>query len=90
MGCAFLFVVILLGLTYLFSYKTYSQVTAELAQNALGLIPGKSRILYHLEMEFWTFLGASITILVILISLLFRGEPNNIGSMSGGPYDKAT
>jgi hypothetical protein len=71
----FLIALVLLGVTYFFSFMTYSQMTSELAQNALGVIPGKSRILYYLEMEFWTFLGASLIMLFIFVFVLFTAKP---------------
>lgn len=69
-----LFALVLLGVTYFFGFMTYSQLTTELAQNALGVIPGKSRILYYLELEFWTFLGASLTILLLFVFVLFTAK----------------
>jgi hypothetical protein len=51
----------------LFAFLAYSELTAELAQNALGMIPGKSRILFYLETEFWSFIGVSMAMFGIFI-----------------------
>jgi hypothetical protein len=69
---AFFISLVLLGFTYYFGFMSYSQMTAELAQGALGMTPSKSRILYYLEMEAWTFLGASLTMLSIFIFAIIQ------------------
>jgi hypothetical protein len=64
---AFLVSLILVGLTYYYAFRVFSQLTSELAQNALAIQPGKSRILYYIEMEFWTSLGASLILLFLFV-----------------------
>lgn len=68
---AFLIALVLLGTSYYFSFLTFSRVAAELAQNAIGLEPGKSRVFYYLELEFWTFLGASLIMLFLFTFVVF-------------------
>ena len=34
-----------------YAFQTYAQIAAELAQDALALVPGQSRILYYLQLE---------------------------------------
>jgi hypothetical protein len=63
MGATLFLVLLLLGITYYFAFAAYAQLTSELAQNALGLRPGYSRTLFYLEMEAWSFAGASATML---------------------------
>lgn len=64
---AFLTSFFLLGGTYYFAFRVYSQLAAELAQDALALRPGQSRVLYCLEMEFWCSIGASFILLSIFL-----------------------
>ena len=44
---------------------TYAEMTSELGQNVIGLIAGKSRVLYHLELELMACGAAAILILAI-------------------------
>lgn len=62
----------LLCLTYYWAFRTYAQLTAELAQRALAITPGQSWILYYLELEFWTFLGASVTLFTLALQVFAR------------------
>lgn len=64
---AFFGALVLLGITYYYAFRVYSQLATELSQNALATIPGKSKILYYLEMEFWTALGAAFTLLFLFV-----------------------
>lgn len=57
----------LVSLTLLFGYLSYAELTSELAQSALALLPGRSRVLFFLEMEFWAFLGSALTLGAIFI-----------------------
>jgi len=44
---------------------TYAEMTSELGQNVIGLIAGKSRVLYHLELEVMACGAAAVLILAI-------------------------
>lgn len=44
---------------------TYAEMTTELGQNVIGLIAGKSRVLYYLELEVMACGAAAILILAI-------------------------
>jgi hypothetical protein len=75
-AAAFFISLIFLGLTYYYAFHVYSQLTGELAQNALAIQPGKSRILYYFEREFWTSLGASLILLFLFVFVLFSKKRN--------------
>jgi len=65
---AFLTSFLLLGGTYYFAFRVYSELAGELAQDALALRPGRSKVLYGLEMEFWCSIGASFILLAIFLT----------------------
>jgi hypothetical protein len=65
----------LLCLTYYWAFRTYAQLTSELAQKALAITPGQSWILYYVDLEFWTFLGASVTLFTLALSAFAHGTP---------------
>lgn len=72
-------IVLLLCLTYYYGFATYEQFTAALTQNAFALLPGRSRALYYLEMEFWACLAASIAMFALFVygsSLQVTGSPS--------------
>ena len=73
-GPAFLISLILLGLVYYYAFRVYVQLTGELAQNALAIQPGQSRILYYLQMEFWTSLGSSLVLLFLFVYVFYIGR----------------
>jgi hypothetical protein len=66
---------ILIAFTYVFAFKASAELTAEIAQGALGLRPGASLTFFYLEMEFWSFLVASVTMLSIFAVLIFEKQP---------------
>jgi hypothetical protein len=65
----------LLALAYWYAAHAYSRTAAELAQNALGLKPGYSRILYYFELEFIACATAGVLILLVFADAVTRGEP---------------
>jgi hypothetical protein len=67
----FLLALVLLGSTYYFAFRAYSELTAELAQDALAMKPERSLILYYIELEFWAFLGASMTMFGVFMAAVF-------------------
>ena len=64
---AFLFALVLLGLTYWYAFQTYAEVTSDLAQNVIALTPGKSRVLHYLGLEARAAALAAMILLGILI-----------------------
>ena len=64
---AFFAAACLLVLSFWFATMTYSQVATELAQNLIALVPGRSRVLYYVEMEVTTA-GAAAVLLLALFS----------------------
>lgn len=73
---AFIISLILLGLADYFAFRAYTQLTGELAQNALAMIPEMSKVLYYIEMEFWAFFGSSLILLFIFV-FVFIDRKNN-------------
>lgn len=74
---AYFLTLILLGLTYYFTFRVYSQLTSDLAQNAFAMIPENSRVLYYLEMSFWTSAGSSLILLLIFLFVFIEGNRAN-------------
>ncbi len=73
-GPAFLISLALLGLVHYYAFRVYTQLTAELSQKTLALQPGQSKILYYLEMEFWTSLGTSLILLFLFVYVFYAGK----------------
>ena len=61
-----------LALAYWYAGRVYAEVAAELAQQALGVQPGASRILYWLELEFAASGVAGVLILVVFADAVTR------------------
>ena len=66
-GCAFLVALVQLLAAYYFAFQTYVALTSELAQEVLHLYPGRSEILFNIEMEFWATAGATLVLATILL-----------------------
>ena len=66
---AYFLSLILLALTFYYSFRVYSQLTSDLAQNAFAMTPKTSKVLYYLEMAFWSFASSSSVLLSIFISV---------------------
>jgi hypothetical protein len=73
-GPAFLISLVLLGLVHYYGFRVYTQLITELSQNALAIRPGQSRILYYLQMEFWTSLGTSLILLFLFVYVFYTGK----------------
>jgi len=63
-----------LSLAFWYAARSYVQTTSELAQNALGLSPGASRVLYYIELEFAACAIAGALILLVFADAVTRGR----------------
>lgn len=63
-----------IAVTLLFGYLSYAELASQLSQNALALLPGRSRALFFLEMEFWAFLASAVTLGSIFVFAHAPGE----------------
>ena len=62
----------LLALAYWYAGRVYAEIAAELAQQALGVQPGASRILYWLELEFAASGVAGVLVLLVFADAVTR------------------
>ena len=62
----------LLALAYWYAGRVYAEIAAELAQQALGVQPGASRILYWLELEFAAAGFAGVLVLLVFADAVTR------------------
>jgi len=61
-----------LALAIWYAALAYSQTASELAQDAIGLRPGMSRILYYLQLEFLACAIAGVLILIVFADAVTR------------------
>ena len=64
----------LLALAYWYAGRVYAEIAAELAQQALGVQPGASRILYWLELEFAASGTAGVLVLLVFADAVTRSK----------------
>lgn len=63
-----------LALAYWYAGRVYAEIAAELAQQALGVQPGASRILYWLELEFAASGVAGVLVLLVFADAVTRAK----------------
>lgn len=63
-----------LALAYWYAGRVYAEMAAELAQQALGVQPGASRILYWLELEFAASGIAGVLVLLVFADAVTRAK----------------
>lgn len=67
-----------LSLAYWYAARSYVHTTSELAQNALGLTPGASRVLFDIELEFAACAIAGALTLLVFADAVTRGRPAEV------------
>jgi hypothetical protein len=70
-GLAYLLALLLLGFGYFFAFKVYTELLSNLSQDALGIDPDNSRILFYLRMEFKVCFSSSLILLSMFVSVFF-------------------
>ncbi len=70
---AFFAAVAFLILAYVYAGLTNVELTGELAQNSLALVPETSLVLHYLEMEIWTCGIASVLMLIVFADAVTKG-----------------
>ncbi|SRR6266542_3698315 len=71
---AFFASVAFLTLAYIYAGFTNVELTNELAQNSLALMPCYSLVLHYLEMEIWTCGIASVLMVWVFTDAVMRGK----------------
>jgi hypothetical protein len=61
-------------LALIYAGMTNVELTDELAQNSLALVPETSRVLYYLEMEIWTCGIAAVLMLGVFTDAVTKGK----------------
>ncbi|MGI4886200.1 MAG: hypothetical protein ACRYFR_14690 [Janthinobacterium lividum] len=66
---------LLLSVGYVFAFRAYSELIADLSQNVLDIHPASSTVLFYLRAEFVACCSSSITLLSTLAFVLFSQPP---------------